>query len=418
MISPIKQWVATKLRWSERYTKTDMIYLARGSFWLMAGQAAGMVITLGLAVAFSHLASKEAYGTYRFLLSLSSLISIASLTGIATALIQTTGKGVKGILGVAVKESLVWGAGTVAVGVVVAAYYLTKGNEQLALGLLIIALGTPLLRSVNLYLSYLNGLKQYATHTLFSTLQSFVNALALIGLLLITDSPLLLVSVFFVGQIVVGAVGVVHALYQQKTSAPAEEIRSFKGYARQRSMVNAISVIGNNIDSVIIFHYLGAAPVAIYYFATAIPNQLNGVVKNFYTLALPRFSKYDRTVVRATLARKIVLLAATSIVLTAAYIVSAPYIFKILFPQYMDSLRYSQWFALNIMITGAMVSYTAFFEAQRALREQYITTTLNAVSRIVLMIALTPTFGLIGIIAAYLVSRCLTLLSSIILTHR
>ena len=71
------------LRKSERYFKTDMVYVARGGFWVTAGNIVSALAAFGLAVAYANLLPKESYGTYKYILSLAGIIGAFSLTGLA-----------------------------------------------------------------------------------------------------------------------------------------------------------------------------------------------------------------------------------------------------------------------------------------------------------------------------------------------
>ena len=71
------------LRWSEKWTKTDMIYLARGGFWLTLGQVISSLSAFLLAIAFANLLPKETYGEYKYILSIASILAIPTLTGMA-----------------------------------------------------------------------------------------------------------------------------------------------------------------------------------------------------------------------------------------------------------------------------------------------------------------------------------------------
>jgi len=46
------------IRWTEKYTKTDMIYAFKNSFWLLLGQALNFFLALGLLWAFANYLSK------------------------------------------------------------------------------------------------------------------------------------------------------------------------------------------------------------------------------------------------------------------------------------------------------------------------------------------------------------------------
>ena len=62
MISTIKNRIILLLRKSEKYTKTDMVYLFSGGSWLVVGQIISSVSALALAVLFANLARVSIVG--------------------------------------------------------------------------------------------------------------------------------------------------------------------------------------------------------------------------------------------------------------------------------------------------------------------------------------------------------------------
>ena len=74
MIKKIKEKIYNLLRWSEKYTKTDMVYLAHGGFWLSFGQIISSLSSFLLAIAFANLLPKETYGNYKYILSIASIL--------------------------------------------------------------------------------------------------------------------------------------------------------------------------------------------------------------------------------------------------------------------------------------------------------------------------------------------------------
>jgi len=69
------------LRWSEKYTKLDMVYLTKGGFWMTLSQVSSNMLSLLLVIAFANLLPKETYGLYRYILSLAGMLNSLSLTG-------------------------------------------------------------------------------------------------------------------------------------------------------------------------------------------------------------------------------------------------------------------------------------------------------------------------------------------------
>ena len=67
MIKKYKNSVYTFLRKTEKYTKTDMVYLASGGFWLSIKTALSILIALSLSIAFANLLPKETFGEYKYI---------------------------------------------------------------------------------------------------------------------------------------------------------------------------------------------------------------------------------------------------------------------------------------------------------------------------------------------------------------
>jgi O-antigen/teichoic acid export membrane protein len=81
------------LRWSEKYTGTDMVYLAHGSYCLSGTSVIIGGISFLLALALANLFTKDAYGTYRYALTLFGMLSVASLRAMDTAVTQGAARG-------------------------------------------------------------------------------------------------------------------------------------------------------------------------------------------------------------------------------------------------------------------------------------------------------------------------------------
>ena len=153
------------LRKSEKYFKTDMVYLAKGGFWLMLGYSGQMVIGIILTIALSNLLPKEAYGTYQFIISVSAIIGGITLSGMGTALMRTVARGSKGALQYAFKTQLVWSSGIILAGGAVALYYFLNGDTRLAIAFLATGALMPFLTGFSLYRPYLEGRRLFREST-------------------------------------------------------------------------------------------------------------------------------------------------------------------------------------------------------------------------------------------------------------
>src|SRR3989338_3126996 len=110
MRQTINRKILEFLKWSERYTKTDMRYASMGMFWILLGKAGLSLISLATMTAFAHWLPKETYGTYQFIISLFGIAGIFTLSGISTALVGSIAQKKEGTLLAAVKEKIKWGS--------------------------------------------------------------------------------------------------------------------------------------------------------------------------------------------------------------------------------------------------------------------------------------------------------------------
>ena len=101
-----------------------------------------------------------------------------------------------------------------------------------------------------------------------------------------------------------------------------------------------------NIDIIIIFHFLGATNLAIYIFASNIPERISGLLRPISVIALPKFSEKKPSEVKSSVFAKLWKLSALALLGWLFYFFLSPFLFKIFFPQYTQSVTYSQIYAI------------------------------------------------------------------------
>src|SRR3989338_6258286 len=109
MVKILKVKTYNFLRWTEKWLKTDMVYLTKGGFWLTAGQLFSSLSAFLLSIAFANLLPRETYGTYKYVLSIASLLSIPTLSGMTTSLAQAVAGCYDGSFIPALKARIKWG---------------------------------------------------------------------------------------------------------------------------------------------------------------------------------------------------------------------------------------------------------------------------------------------------------------------
>jgi O-antigen/teichoic acid export membrane protein len=390
------------LRASERYTKTDMIYLMRGGFWSGVSQTAYIPLAIGLSVAFANLVSPEVYGTYRFVLSLASIIGVFALTGVDLAIPQAVARGYEGMLRSGFATYMRWGWVTFAAAGVGALYYLLNGNTVLGYSLLIIGVCTPLFSGASLYGEYLSGRKEFRLAAMFSILQLVFTTAAVFTTILLSPDVLTLIAVYFVSHTLSALALYLYVSWRFRPNDATDP--ESERFGLHLSATNILGTVADQLDKVLVFHFFGAAQLAIYAFATAIPEYLRGSTKVFTTLAVPKYAIRDRASFDNTMIGKTIVLTLTLGLVVVAYMLAAPYIFELLYPRYLESIPYSQVYAL-VILAGAGSIPMATLLSQRAVREQYTQSVVNNLVRIGLLLVLSYVYGLWGIIFARVLSR-------------
>jgi O-antigen/teichoic acid export membrane protein len=159
------------LRWTERFLKTDMVYVAKNGFWLTIGQGSSSLVSLLLAIAFAHFISKEAYGNYKYILSLGSMFGMFSLTGIGTSLVRSVAKGYDGTLRFDFWLNIRWSVLVFLGSLLSSIYYFSNDNYTLGASFLIIGSLSPFMTSASLHGAFLSGKKDFKRSSLYNIFQ-------------------------------------------------------------------------------------------------------------------------------------------------------------------------------------------------------------------------------------------------------
>jgi len=393
------------LRWGEKYTKTDNIYLTKGGFWLTLGHGVAVLAGLVLTIGFANLLSKESFGTYKFILSLAGILSSFSLTGLSSVITRSVARGFEGSLKIGFLANLKWSFVVFVGGFAGALYYFLNDNLIVSLSILIAGSLSPFMASASLYGSFLEGKKDFRRQTFYGMGRNIFPAASILTTIFFTDSPLLIILVYFVSNTLVTLL-----LYYRilKVYKPSEESESTTiSYGKHLSLMNVISTISNQIDKVLVFHFLGAAPLAIYTFAIAPVDQLQAGKKFVRILALPKLSSRTAEELKISIPQKAKVFFLFSALVSVTYILLAPLFYKFIFPQYIGSVFFSQIYALVLLFSPAML-FVETLVAHQKKKELYIINTGAPVLRIILYVILLPLYGIMGLILALVFVKLLS----------
>jgi O-antigen/teichoic acid export membrane protein len=253
MITRLQSIVTSLLRKSEKYTKTDMVYLASGGSWLLLEQISGVVLSLGVAVIFGHVAGKDLYGNYKFVLSLAAILGAVSLSGLGEAVGQAAARNKDGALMQAFRLNLAWSGPFFLASVALSSYYFLSGNQFVGGSLLLVAFCQPIAASSSFFVSFLFGQKDFARGSLYMIAESSITYGAVIIALLIGERAIMLVAAYFVSNAMASLYFTWKARLRARNNDKDEGLLNFGAHL---SVMNALAVIADRFDSVIILAFL------------------------------------------------------------------------------------------------------------------------------------------------------------------
>ena len=344
--------------------------------WLTLAQVVASLASFVTAVVLGYMLSPEVYGTYKYIISLSLIISAFSLTGASIALIRSVAQGYTGTIYSALSTSFKWSLLSSGLAVLGALYYFFNDNSVLGFSLLIVALFDPFIRTYGLYTSYLNGHKDFKRISLYGMIPDIALASLLIVSAFMSDSVILLVAVYFIVNALLHYVLYKRALVAHVPNS--ENDVSFMKSNKHLSVMNIFQTGAQHLDKVLVFGWIGAAPLAVYFFATALPEQMRAFFKITNALILPEYASARVTVTNERVLGAVGKALLVIIPLVVIYIVCAPLLFAIFFPQYIESVIYSQVFALSLVGTAVFAILVSVLQAKDELKKLHFVNIASA----------------------------------------
>ncbi|MCA9363859.1 oligosaccharide flippase family protein [Candidatus Kaiserbacteria bacterium] len=387
---------------ASRTLRMDASKVFRQGSWVISETMVTAISSFLVMVVMANILPKDVYGTYKYILALGAMLTTFSLTGLPTALTRAIAQGSDRSFVQGCVLGLRWSVGITVGATACALYYHFNNNDVMALGLLFAGIALPVIKNFQLYESYLSGTLHFKQKTIIAGLQQLFFGVLLASVAYFSGSVLVLVGTFFFSQALVYSVTFVYVLttYRPRTNATPETFE----YSKHLSAMSILSEVANQIDEVLTFHFLGAAQLATYTVALNLPKRLKGIFYNFSNIILPYLSTKDVRTIRKTVPHKVFLLFCLLSSVTLVYILSAPYIFTYLFPQYTEAVIYSQVGALTILFTSTMPFRQALL-AHAQKRSLYISQISIPLCKILLTLILLPRYGIWGVVTALLLTR-------------
>ncbi|MBP7992376.1 MAG: hypothetical protein KAZ30_01825 [Candidatus Magasanikbacteria bacterium] len=307
-------------------------------------------------------------------------------------------RGFEGTIFPGLQAKLKWGILAIGASLITAGYYFWQGAPMLGWGFVVAAFLLPLANGFDIYNSLVLGRKKFSEFTVYNSITQASLAACIIAALTLTDNIVALIATFYIANTLLNTGCFFHAITKNPPNKNIDP--EAIPYGKHLTYLDVIGTVLGQADKVLIFHYLGAAELAIYAFAITPPEQVKGLLKNIQVLAMPKFAEQTRENIRKTLFSKAGQLMLISLGIAFLYIITAPFFFQLLFPQYLEAVIYSQVIVPSIAAaTTTMFLYT-YLEAQQATKQLYQYNVVNNIMSIAILLPAVYFGGLWGAILA------------------
>ena len=417
MIDRVKERIITTLRWSEGWTKTDMVYVASSFSWVTVGNIFSSVASFLFIIAFANLLPPETFGVYKYVLSIVSILSITTLTGMSNAVTRSIAQGYEAVVPEVVWVKIRWGLTGSFAGLLMSGYYYLNGNTLLTLSFLMTAILLPFMDTFAVYDSLLRGRKLFREVSIYGTIKQFISVGLMVCVLFFSNNIFLILLSYFSVRILVDMVFL--RLISFNLQLNRKKSPDVISYGKHLSFMSIIGTIADQVDKIILWHLLGPISLAVYSFSLSPVLRLRSFVTPLAAIALPKMSKVTEITVatKKSLFIKMLKLLVLLLPVTVAYVVLAPHFYDLFFPDYVESVVYSQFFVLSLLLVPFSLA-TMFLTSQAKKKSLYLISIINPSIKIILIVTLLPLFGVWGAIVALLLSKLSSSLVSLFFFSR
>ena len=404
MIEMNKNRLLRLLRWSERYFKTDMVYVARSNFWLLTGRVLTSGSGFALTVAFANLLSPTDFGTYKYVLATSGIVAAFTLNGIGAALSRALNRGQQNVIPSVFATGVLWSIPSSIVALGIGGYYFYMGNSILGWSLTVIALFNPLLANLAITKSLFAATGDFRTAIIYNAIRNIVQVGVIIGVLFLSRNVLVIIITYFFISSAIGYVTYLHSLRVMKVKSDRTHYHEVIEYSKHLSILGAFQLVVGQIDQILLWHFATPVALATYAIAQGPARELKTVSDNINAMAFPRIAGRTREDAERTVISKTKYLLVIYVPAIILYILLAPMLFHIFFPQYLDAIIPSQLLALTVVFQSRSLA-DIFLFSHGTIKDRYVVTVPSQCARIVFLAVFIPLYGLYGAIIANILSE-------------
>jgi len=267
------------------------------SFWVSFRYVVIAVIGLAVSVAFAHLATKETFGQYQFILSIVAIFYVFSLTGLNIAALKSVSQGKSGSVSKAVRLSFLGSVFAIPFLVGYGIYILTVGNYSASVGWAFVLLGLlfPFLYASNTWYVHYEGRLLFRPVAIRTIASSAVTAILLFVGLWNHMSVFWLSVIWFFSTALFSWFFYWEVLREEKKFVQGKDELDVR-YGLWVSFQKFVVSLTENIPTLAISFFIGFEAVANFQIASVFVGAVSGLLGALTAMALPViFSNIEQT---------------------------------------------------------------------------------------------------------------------------
>ena len=406
---------------AERFLNLSLSYAWKNSKWVFINSAVNILGSFFTSIAFANFISPTLYGSYKYLNSIGSSLDFLKIKWIDSVAVQELAKDKDGAFFWAINQKIRWGL-LFFVGLLIASgFYFLQGNYAFAGALLILAATEVPINILGTYNVLLQSKRLFREDSLYSSSNTILRTLLLIAVLFFAPN---LIFIFLTTN---GVAVLANAYFYFKTirqfspemyrqSTPIDT--DTEHFSRHLYFLNIFATITNNIDSLLLFHFLGPETLAVYAIARSFPNLIQTVISNISFIYFPKLVTLGLEQLKQAFWQRLAQATAIGGLISLVYISVIPFVFDTIYPKYQDATFYTQLISLSFILFTPGRYFAYIFQVQRLITSIYVTALISLTIRFTLYIVLGYVAGIMGIIVAYFVSYFISLLACIFMWRK
>ncbi|MBN2142601.1 oligosaccharide flippase family protein [Candidatus Woesearchaeota archaeon] len=409
-------------------------YFSSGAWMVAANVVIGLAGFVSLML-FSRLLGQDAFGKYKFLITILGLLSVFSLQGMSNAILRWTAESYNASYVEGSKARLKYSIFGSASLVVATLYFFSIGNE-LWIPSLVAVFFFPFMYSFDSMVFYLYGLQEYRRASIYKTVLNAVPIAVTITVLVLTRSPVAILCSYVVSMAAIySAVSFMSTRRRKAEKADHEKKKERKKsgkeksdeedvrkdmitYGKHISLMNVFSTAYSYLDKIILTYFLGLGNLAKLAIADALPSQYKTHTKFLVPLIVPKLVKNKRIRISNIYPHIALSLLISAAGIAALYIIM-PWLITFFFTtKYADSVSVARLIIISAVFWIPIIIMTSYLDSRKMIREMYVFQTATPIVGIATYVVLIKMFGLDGIGYAMILTQAISFALLLVLTRR